>query len=640
MKKLLLLVTAFALSLGSACAQNAGMGQLQKSPVKLGNKSLKAPRRDVSLDETTIWGYYTGAIGGLQAVGTGQTGTFSVAMKIPGTGITEGASICGINLPIYSATNMSKVTVFVTKSLTASPDVEKAVDKSALVDQSYVPVALDEEYTIPAEGVYVGYSFEITRVQTQGDAYPILTDGVSTAQEQLWLKMGSGAFEDYSGEGFGASGLQVYLKGMNLNGNDAHFVAIQESSVLVNETTMLTAMLESSGSNGVQSFDYTINCDGNEQEHHVDLSEAIAGGLYQRSIVQIPFDTPADAKVFNAQFTITKVNGEVNECAENELQHNLGILLRKEQRVSVEEEYTGLSCGWCPRGLFAMGQMAEQFPDTYIGITVHNYGGNDPMRITNYWKGFSGSAPSCFIDRRSGEIDPYYGAGYDGIAADFQYYNAIMPEAVIDLQASYTDEKKTSVDITANVEMLTMAEGVSVVYVLTADDLSNSSWKQSNYYSSSYASQTGLTKNQIEEELQFLWDLGKTYDTVFNDVAIASSYNTAGKNLAEALTITAAGEPVEQTYKLTFPTRTALKAAINPDKVYAVAMVIGSDGAIMNAAKVKVETPEGVTGISSAAVNTTATVSYNLNGVQLAAPQQGVNIVRMANGQVKKVVIK
>ncbi len=562
-------------------------------------------------------------------------------MKVPGTGVTEGASICGFNVPISTATNMTDVSVFVVKDLIKDPIVTKAVDNSELKNASYIPVTLDEEYKIPEEGVYVGYTFTITKVEYQGDAYPILIDGTSTYPEQLYIKMGDGAFEDYSDKGFGALGLQLYLKGMQLNANDAHLSAIQETSALVNESTQFTAMMETSGSNGVQSFDYTVDLDGDIQEHHVDLAQPIQGGLYRKGIVNLPFDAPAEAKAFNAIFTITKVNGEENECQDNTFTQLINILLRKAKRVSVEEEFTGLGCGWCPRGLFAMGKMAEAYPDNYIGITVHNYGNNDPMRISNYWKGFSGSAPACFIDRRSGEIDPYYGS-YNSIEEDFEFYNAINPEAEISLQAVYTDNNKTAVDITANVEMLTLADNVSVVYVLTADDLNNDSWKQANYYSSVYASQTGLSKNNIEEELQYLWDLGSSFVTTFNDVAIASSYNTSGKNLAPALTVSAAGENIEQTYKLTMPTKTALKNTIDTEKVNAVAMVIGANGFIMNAAKVKVENASANTGIKANETESSNNVvtRYAIDGTQLTAPQQGINIVRMANGKVMKVVVK
>lgn len=113
MKKVLLLFALVSL-VTSAKAQNSTMRVFKKSSVKIENGTLLAPRHDASLDETTVWGYYTGSFDGLISIGTSQAGTFSVAMKVPGEGVTEGAIICGFKIPIFKATNMTNVSVFVT----------------------------------------------------------------------------------------------------------------------------------------------------------------------------------------------------------------------------------------------------------------------------------------------------------------------------------------------------------------------------------------------------------------------------------------------------------------------------------------------------------------------------------------------
>lgn len=642
MKKLFLLVTAFALSLGSACAQNASKGLLKKSPLKMESKSLKAPRRDVSLDETSIWGYYTGDIDGLMAVGTGQTGTFSVAMKVPGTGVTEGASICGINLPIYSATNMSKVTVFVTKSLTASPDVEKAVDKSALVNQSYVPVALDEEYTIPAEGVYVGYSFEITRVQTQGDQYPILTDGVSTAQEQLWLKMGSGAFEDYSGEGFGASGLQLYLKGMNLNEYDVTPYGFDEVTVVLGEDANADITLVNQGSAGITSIAYTVATGTVDADFEQELTlPTPVVGFNARATVSLPLPTDAVTGQTTKTITITKVNGQENASVEKSCTGTLFTVSKLVARTVAVEELTGTGCPWCPRGLAGMEKMRDTFGDQFVGLGIHQYNSSDAMYLSpsTYARLSFPGAPNCMINRSGDPIDPYYGSA-DDICDDVRKALAVPAKAGVEVAATW-NEDKTAVDAVANVETTVDNVTYTVEFALVADQLSGSgsAWNQSNNYAQYTVEQAGADAYLAPFCRGGAYGKSTITGYKFNDVIIAGCYIN-NKNPLPALTDMVLDQPQSVECTLKMPTKATLKNAIDPEQVYAVAMVIDSEGHIANAAKVKVETPETVTGISTAAVNTTEKVSYNLNGVQLAAPQQGVNIVRMANGQVKKVVIK
>lgn len=74
-------------------------------------------------------------------------------------------------------------------------------------------------------------------------------------------------------------------------------------------------------------------------------------------------------------------------------------------KMVVGEEATGTWCGYCVRGAVFMEHMAETYPDSWIGIAVHN---GDPMVVPEYDTGiqpYIGGYPSGIIDR-SGEYDP------------------------------------------------------------------------------------------------------------------------------------------------------------------------------------------------------------------------------------------
>ena len=178
--------------------------------------------------------------------------------------------------------------------------------------------------------------------------------------------------------------------------------------------------------------------------------------------------------------------------------------------------------------------------------------------------------------------------------------------------------------------------------MLIADNLSGttSKWKQSNYF----AKGTGVynSKSSMPEDLQFLWDAGSSYAATYNDVLIASSYSNS-KNKATLPTLVENGS-VNSYYTLTMPTKKALKETIRScgNEVYVVAVVLDKKtGAIVNARKAKVA-DFGTTGIENVNNSSEATVvaRYNVNGVQIAAPVKGINIVKMSDGTTRKVLVK
>jgi hypothetical protein len=70
------------------------------------------------------------------------------------------------------------------------------------------------------------------------------------------------------------------------------------------------------------------------------------------------------------------------------------------------EEGTGTWCQWCPRGAVFMDQMAADFPNTWVGVAVHNA---DPMTVTAYDNAIGNlisGYPSGLVDRADGEFDP------------------------------------------------------------------------------------------------------------------------------------------------------------------------------------------------------------------------------------------
>ena len=68
-------------------------------------------------------------------------------------------------------------------------------------------------------------------------------------------------------------------------------------------------------------------------------------------------------------------------------------------------------------------------------------------------------------------------------------------------------------------------------------------------------------------------------------------------------------------------------------------MVEKATGRIANAAK-RLVGEDINAGVKTVQTGSGITTNYSLNGTKLAAPQRGINIVRRADGSVRKVVIK
>lgn len=377
------------------------------------------------------------------------------------------------------------------------------------------------------------------------------------------------------------------------------------------------------------SIDYTISLDGKAgAEQHLDFGKDF--GLGGTHTVEIPFAVASELGKNAITLTVTKVNGAENACAIKTATGTLYTVEREFVKRSVVEQFTGTGCGNCPSGHVAMHNMHNLYGDQFIGIALHQFNQSDPMYNISYDLGFTG-APQCMVNRSSGVLAPYEQMP--------EVLKASLNEialAEVTVAGTFTDED-TKVNATASVESL-VAGDYNIAFMLTADGLTGTtkSWKQSNYFCKGggrYNSQASMP-----DDLKFLWDMGSSYVETYNDVLIASSY-VSSNNKATLPTLVANGT-VSSEYTMKMPTKVALKKALKLDQIYVVALLLDKKtGAIVNAGRARVT---GSTGIEDVTTGSEATVvaRYNVNGVQIAAPVKGINIVKMSDGTTRKVLVK
>lgn len=641
MKKFLLSAFAMLLAL-TAGAQNF---TAEKSPNPLGVQApafgaFKAPAKANLAANQRLVGYFNTDDCDTYLGVTGITGNNKVAMVLTADDLAPyyGKKIAGVRFNLGEGETANGV--FVENLKIADGEITEATslvssDESvtsaagAKNTGEWHEVMFDNKIELNSsfEGLFVGYNYK-----QKSNNYPI---GVSSKVEgPFYIYANIPASKGGNGEdwyqinsgGYGLS-IQLIVEG-DFAPNAVRPLDFGEFTVVKGKSKNVAVSLWNIGSK-LTSIDYTIALDGKAgAEQHLDFGKDF--GLGGTHSVEIPFAAASELGASTVTLTITKVNGEENACVKNSATGTLYTVEREFVKRSVAEQFTGTGCGNCPSGHVAMHNMHNLYGDQFIGIALHQFNASDPMYNASYDLGFTG-APQCMVNRSSGVLAPYEQMP--------EVLKASLDEiALTDVTVTGTfAEEDTKVNATASVESL-VAGDYNIAFMLTADGLTGktTSWKQQNYFCKGggrYNSQASMP-----DDLKFLWNKGSAYYETYNDVLIASSY-VSSNNKATLPTLVANGT-VSSEYTMKMPTKVALKKALKLDQIYVVALLLDKKtGAIVNAGRARVT---GSTGIEDVTTGTEATVvaRYNVNGVQIAAPVKGINIVKMSDGTTRKVLVK
>lgn len=641
MKKFLLSAFAMLLAL-TAGAQNF---TVEKSPNPQGVQApvfgaFKAPAKANLAANQRLVGYFNTDDCDTYLGVTGITGNNKVAMVLTADDLAPyyGKKIAGVRFNLGEGETANGVFVQNLKiadgqitEATSLVSSDESVTSAAGAKNTgeWHEVMFDQKVELNSsfEGLFVGYNYK-----QKSNNYPI---GVSSKVEgPFYIYANIPASKGGNGEdwyqinsgGYGLS-IQLIVEG-DFAPNAVRPLDFGEFTVVKGKSKNVAVSLWNIGSK-LTSIDYTIALDGKAgAEQHLDFGKDF--GLGGTHSVEIPFAAASELGASTVTLTITKVNGEENACVKNSATGTLYTVEREFVKRSVAEQFTGTGCGNCPSGHVAMHNMHNLYGDQFIGIALHQFNASDPMYNASYDLGFTG-APQCMVNRSSGVLAPYEQMP--------EVLKASLDEiALTDVTVTGTfAEEDTKVNATASVESL-VAGDYNIAFMLTADGLTGTtkSWKQSNYFCKGggrYNSQASMP-----DDLKFLWDMGSSYVETYNDVLISSSY-VNNNNKATLPTLVANGT-VSSEYTLKMPTKRTLKEAIKHDQVYVVALLLDKKtGAIVNAGRARVT---GSTGIEDVTTGSEATVvaRYNVNGVQIAAPVKGINIVKMSDGTTRKVLVK
>lgn len=641
MKKFLLSAFAMLLAL-TAGAQNF---TVEKSPNPQGVQApafgaFKAPAKANLAANQRLVGYFNTDDCDTYLGVTGITGNNKVAMVLTADDLAPyyGKKIAGVRFNLGQGETANGVFVQNLKiadgqitEATSLVSSDESVTSAAGAKNTgeWHEVMFDQKVELNSsfEGLFVGYNYK-----QKSNNYPI---GVSSKVEgPFYIYANIPASKGGNGEdwyqinsgGYGLS-IQLIVEG-DFAPNAVRPLDFGEFTVVKGKSKNVAVSLWNIGSK-LTSIDYTIALDGKAgAEQHLDFGKDF--GLGGTHSVEIPFAAASELGASTVTLTITKVNGEENACVKNSATGTLYTVEKEFVKRSVVEQFTGTGCGNCPSGHVAMHNMHNLYGDQFIGIALHQFNQSDPMYNISYDLGFTG-APQCMVNRSSGVLAPYEQMP--------EVLKASLNEialAEVTVAGTFADED-TKVNATASVESL-VAGDYDIAFMLTADGLTGktTSWKQHNYFckgGSRYNSQASMP-----DDLKFLWDKGSSYYETYNDVLISSSY-VNNNNKATLPTLVAYGT-VNSEYSLKMPTKVALKKALKLNQVYVVALLLDKKtGAIVNAGRARVTGSTGIENVNNSS-EATVVARYNVNGVQIAAPVKGINIVKMSDGTTRKVLVK
>ena len=586
-----------------------------------------AQAKVITPEENQVWwGYFNESDFDVcdYTIGTGQAMTLMAAIYVPaGHEQLGNASVCGFRIYLSSSvvSSLSNLKFWISKEL---PNSATAASVKMTTLGTLTAGANDYKLRIPYEvnneGFYVGYSVKSTT------GYFIRSGGNDAPNSFFVGNPESGMdWSDLNGNGLGKLAFQILVEGGKFVTNSATVEDFGQNMVLQGQTASIPLKITNMGADPINTISYTIATEGGSttEEKEISLNSLTLNGT---KTVNIPFASDEETKKYQKTFTITQVNGKPNAAKENSAEGFLITLKEKHTVRPVIEEFTGTWCGWCPRGIVGMEKIHETYGDQVVQIAVHS---GDVMAISAYnsiLNTYASGYPSSIIDRRY-ETDPSFANLKSVLATAF---SRVAP-AAIELNAEWesTSQNKVVFNTTTHFSYNDDAAQYAIAFVLVEDGLkgTGSSWAQTNNYSGGGSG----------GDMAFWYKSGSSVSGIeYNHVAVAgwSVQNGVGGSVSQVIDVNTA-----QKYSYT-GSISGNSLIQDKSKLKAIALLIDRlDGTIVNAAQSEIH--EHGTAVSSVTADSNVPAArYTLDGRMLQTSQKGINIVRMNDGTVKKILVK
>ena len=536
--------------------------------------------------------------------------------------------------PINRSTRVNDVanaTVFIAADATGQPGtrlVEKTVELPT-TGLTFFKADLDAPYPIEAgKKVFVGVEFTLTSADDVWLVYDHLYHGsddcggwVGNSNSTSW------AWQNIA-QNFGFVCVGATITGTNLPTNQVAVNGVYTNPAEEqNKQFEFEFEIENEAADVVKNIElkYTIG----SLEPVVETMTLPDGGLgYNASlsgtISQLTYPTPSLDGI-DITVEVTKVNGQPNKSSYAKASAKLTIIPEGKgyRRNAVIEEFTSTKCGYCPQGIVTMEYIRENYPDGgLIPVAVHgNNMGTDPMTAQSFSQvenNFANGYPSAVMNRQY-RVFPYPASSVINL------YNALSEVPAL-----------ASVEATANID----PENENRLVFHTTTQFSFDCTNAADRYTLAFA----ITEDNVGPYLQHNYFAGEDVDmhgwqnmdedasTIYNDVArqYATNRGIAGSIPATVV----AGEKYDFEYKMNM-----VSAIKDTDNIHGVVYIINkATGVVENVTSVKKVGGTSAIEDIDAAANNAPVEYYNLQGVRVANPANGLYIRRQGSTATKVLI--
>ncbi|MCM1005429.1 MAG: Omp28-related outer membrane protein [Prevotella sp.] len=509
--------------------------------------------------------------GEISGVGNSQSGiTYSASIEVPENVAQTmiGSKVTGMSVG-FAQGNNKVLYLFLTYDPKGEPFYEQEVRVKV---NRYNDYTFDTPYVIEGKKFYIGYRY---RTNTSSGR-PIGFDGDRAAGSPLFAHLGAkyddGEYEWMTAEMFGNLCIKATIEGDNLPFSAAMPAGITcEQNSGLNSDFPYTLRFRNFSNEPITKLGIHTNVQGVEADKEVTISAPVQPGAFGEVALTASFTKEQQEAPLSVK--ITSVNGGENLFATQASSATVLVSNYVHPRVLVMEKLSGVDCGWCPRGIVAIEQMTEEYPNTFIGISFQNYSTSDPMYCGAYDPvtrvyAFNG-APSAWMSRNRG-IGSYDASPSPTHAA----YNQLAGVVGVNLKvyAEMEEGSKTELKTTTTAEFGTSTDNTNygIAIALTEDGLGP--YTQRNTYSGgTYGSMGG-------------WE-GK-------ETRVSMVYDHIARTIVDWDGATGAiPANVELGERYIHERNVTLKDSWNKDKISVIAMLIDkSTGEIVTAAKCPIGT--------------------------------------------------
>lgn len=574
---------------------------------------------------------YSYAGSGISQYGKDKKEVIDVAICISDPSLA-GKKLTGLKAYINTIEDISGTSMWMSKELTLKSNVNQpdlatfpvTPEKVTINGQQAgeLSVNFEDPYILTEEPLYVGYSLSVDNLTSEAQKKPVLISGEANPNG-CFMHMSRSVLKwmDYSRQTNASAYIVAIIEG-DFPENSLTIQGYSQANASENEEFTLTFDAKNNGMGNIKSVKYQYGEEGNIKEGSIEFKEEITPNLALSFPLNLKFDGVSGLGQHPFYVNITEVNGKPNEAESPSLNFDLNVYPFIPTNRVLVEEYTGLWCGWCPRGFLAMEIIAEEFGDKAVPVCFHN---GDDMTVTSVFPVEVSGYPKGTINRMD-ELDPYYGSYQEkdfGIAYDIEALSSQLTKGDIDIDAIL---EGTTVKATATVKFIEdySDANYAVGYLLTCNRLSDPTWIQKNDYSD----RQGYENTRLRELTT--WK-PLVQGLVFNDVAVNvdGMFGVAGSLPSE---IEMAKE-YSHSYSFDISDNEFVK---NPSDLNVVAFIIDRDTDLVVNSNIYRFTP--LAGISS--IDGSESVEktyYDLSGRITPHPQNGLFIMRekMSDGHFK-----